>query len=118
MPRSKKPKPTFDVARAEVDQTRASWVYRSDPTPAVPDILAAGETDRSMEVHEPAPRSVALEASSRQAPPTRSPSSVSSSKAPGWIEAGVGVMVFPLTLAMVMLAAPVFWMVARRERTR
>lgn len=84
MPRLKRPKPTFDIARDELDQSRAGWVYRSDTTPA-----------------EPAP--VAPHASS--------------SKAPSWIEAGVGVMVFPLTLAVVMMAAPVIWMLRARERT-
>src|SRR4051794_408731 len=33
---SKKPKPTFDVARDPIADSKSGWVYRSDPAPASP----------------------------------------------------------------------------------
>jgi len=118
MPRSKKPKPTFDIARAEVDRSGAGWVYRSDLPPAVPDLTAASEPSRPSAIDGPAPRGRGPEAAAKQAAQASAAPQESSRKAPSWIATGVGVMVFPLTLAVVMMAAPVIWMLSGRDRTR
>jgi hypothetical protein len=90
MPRSKKPRPTFDVARTELSENRVGWVYRSEA-------LDAGLTKSS-----PSPEpSVTTE----PAPP----------ESRTWIETGVSVMVLPLSLTLVAMVAPMYWLLSSRD---
>jgi hypothetical protein len=92
---AKRPKPSFDVSRAALDDTSAGWVYRSHEPPlaAAPPVTAkaAGATEPE------APK------------PSDAPVS-------GWVAAGVGVLVLPVTLAVVAMMAPVIWLLAPRAR--
>jgi hypothetical protein len=88
MPRSKKPRPTFDVARTELSENRVGWVYRSEA-------LDAGLTTASV----PAEPAVTTE----PAPP----------ESRSWVETGVGVMVLPLSLTLVAIVAPMYWLFTR-----
>jgi hypothetical protein len=97
MPKSKKPRPSFEVARAELGESRVGWVYRSDsPAPIVPE----------PPVIPPPP------------PPAPAPFSTRSSPRPdvsrGWVETGLGVMGLPVTLTIVAMMAPVLWLLAPR----
>jgi hypothetical protein len=93
---SKKPKPTFDVARDPIADTRSGWVYRSDPLanhdPEPPTI----RTPQNGERFEPA------------APPQPAPRS--------WLYTGVYLMVLPVTIGMTIMFAPVSWMLGSRSR--
>jgi hypothetical protein len=84
--RSKKPKPSFDVAHGPAPETRSGWVYRSDAPPAVIDVHASPGRDSRF---EPA-----------AAPP---PSERS------WFATGFYIMVLPVTLGMRIMFAPVAW---------
>ena len=92
MPRSKKPRPTFDVARTELGEDRVGWVYRSEA-------LEAGMTKSSISA-SPDPV-IAAEPAQQE---SRS-----------WIETGIGVMVLPFSLTLVAMIAPMYWLFAPRD---
>jgi hypothetical protein len=93
MPRQKKPKPSFEVARDEIPETRVGWVYRSAaPEPPVVEVMPEGT---------PLPDFTA---------PRREPQASNE-----WIEVGLGVMVLPLTLTIALMS-PVLWLFAPRVR--
>jgi hypothetical protein len=92
MRRSKKPKPTFDVARTELSVDRVGWVYRSET-------LDAGLTHWSVSASPDPP--VAAEPAQ---PESRS-----------WIETGVSVMVLPFSLTLVAMVAPMYWLLSSRD---
>ena len=93
MPRAKKPKPSFEVARADLPETGVGWVYRSAaPEPPVVEVLPKGT---------PIPDFT----TPRREPPASNE----------WIEMGIGVMVLPLTLTIAMMT-PVLWLFAPRVR--
>jgi hypothetical protein len=97
MPKSKKPKPSFNVARAEIDAQPAGWVYRSGATA---DASSAPPIDAEF-------------VSTRHASAAHAASGEASG---GWIEVSVSVMVLPLTAAIVVMLAPVIWMLAPKAR--
>jgi hypothetical protein len=99
MPKSKKPKPSFSVARADVGAQPAGWVYRSGAR-ASADASTAPPIDAEF-VSTP-------QSSAQHAPPDEVPG--------GWIEVSVSVMVLPLTAAIVVMLAPVIWMFAPKAR--
>ena len=90
MPRSKKPRPTFDVARTELSENRVGWVYRSEAVDA--GLTTSAASPKPAVTPEPA------------APESRS-----------WIETGVSVMVLPLSLTLVAMVAPMYWLLSSRE---
>ena len=92
---SKKPKPTFEVARDPIAEAKSGWVYRSGPEPQV--VLAS----EPREVFEPR--------HSYQPPQSRDQQS-------SWIRTGVYLMVLPVTLGMSMMFAPVNWLLGNRSR--
>jgi hypothetical protein len=93
MPRSKKARPSFDVARADLGETRVGWVYRSDPPVAVA---------------PPPPAPARLSASAPT--PRVAPAEVSRS----WVETGLGVMGLPVALTIAAMMAPMLWFLAPR----
>jgi hypothetical protein len=97
---SKKARPSFDVARAELGEHADAWVYRSDapPSPAA----------RAEPRDEPSATPRAGSAARPPSEPARS--------GPGWIETGIGVMVMPLTLTMLAMIAPLLWIGGSRPR--
>jgi hypothetical protein len=97
MPKSKKPKPSFDVARVDIGAQPAGWVYRSSATA---DASSAPPIDAEFvsTPHGSAAHATSYEASG------------------GWIEVSVSVMVLPLTAAIVVMLAPVIWMFAPKAR--
>src|SRR5262245_47700197 len=95
MPRSKKPKPSFDVARADLHESKVGRVYRSTEPDTVPAPAVAEQ------VAPPPPVFRAI-----------SPSRPEVSR--GWIETGVGVLGLPLTLTVVTMMAPVLWFLTSR----
>ncbi len=125
-PRSRRTRPSFDVARADVGGRDARWVYRSD----------AGTPDAADAVERAAPHAstgpvadhgVAVPVEQVAAPPARSATAPRERSAacsvsrtgksmPGWIETGVSIMVAPLAFTMVAMIAPVVWIVDSRTR--
>ena len=104
--RTKKTIPSFDVGPDALSQSGTGWVYRSDteqPATAAPS-AAAPVTSRA-EVRSQSPLSP---------PPPSASSPPPRSAAIGWIESGVGLMVLPLTLAIVAMIAPVLWILGPR----
>jgi hypothetical protein len=93
MRRSKKSKPSFDLARAQLSEDHVGWVYRSEA-------LEAGMT-KSPASASPEPPVVA----------ERGPQESRS-----WVETGIGVMVLPFSLTLIAMVAPVYWLLASRER--
>jgi len=93
MRRSKKSKPSFDLARTQLSEDRVGWVYRSDA-------LEAGTTQSSVSASPDA--SVVAEPVPQE---SRS-----------WVETGIGVMVLPFSLTLIAMVAPVYWLLASRER--
>jgi len=77
------------VARTELSENRVGWVYRSE-------VLDAGLTTSPVSP-EPA-------VTPEPAPESRS-----------WIETGVSVMVLPLSLTLVAMVAPMYWLLSSRE---
>lgn len=107
MPRSKKPKPSFDVARTDLGESSAGWVYRS----------VATEAEAAPEEATPAVLPPPIWEWSY--PAAKAPSNVSRSAetTPSfeWLETGVGVLLLPLTCAIAMIA-PVLWMFTPKAR--
>jgi hypothetical protein len=99
MPKSKKPKPSFSVARADIGAEPAGWVYRSNAK-ASADASSAPPIDAEF---VSTPHASAAHAASDEA-------------SAGWIEVSVSVMVLPLTAAIVVMLAPVIWMFAPKAR--
>lgn len=99
MPKSKKPKPSFSVARADIGAKPAGWVYRSNAG------ASAGASS--------APP---IDAEFVSAPDGTASQAPSETVSAGWIEASVAVMVLPLTAAIVVMLAPVIWMFAPKAR--
>ena len=93
MRRSKRSKPSFDVARTELSEDRVGWVHRSEA-------LEPGMTPSSVSA-SPEPSVVADPA------PQESRS---------WVETGIGVMVLPFSLTLIAMVAPVYWLLASRGR--
>ncbi|HEV3058221.1 MAG TPA: hypothetical protein VGY48_08225 [Vicinamibacterales bacterium] len=106
MRKSKKPKPTFDVARADLGERPAGWVYRS-AAPAPSPARAPSVAPSAPPAPGPGPD---------PAPPEPSDRARSAQTSLDWVEAGVGVMVLPLTVAIVAMIAPLLWMLAPRSR--
>jgi hypothetical protein len=92
MPRSKKSRPSFEVARADLGESRVGWVYRSDPPAPV-----------IAEPRRPAPARVSAPASLPRPEVSR-----------GWVETGLGVMGLPVALTIAAMMAPVLWFLAPR----
>jgi hypothetical protein len=92
MRRSKKLKPTFDVARTELSVDRVGWVYRSET-------LDAGLTQSPV--------------SAAPNPPVSAEPAQTESRS--WIETGVSVMVLPFSLTLVAVVAPMFWLLSSRD---
>jgi len=99
MPKSKKPKPSFSVARTDIGVEPAGWVYRSSAKPA----SGAASTP-------------AIDAEFVSTPRASGAHSAPAEASGGWIEASVSVMVLPLTAAIVVMLAPVIWMFAPKAR--
>lgn len=97
MTRTKKPKPSFDVARDPIGETKSGWVYRSAPEETPPVVTA--------ELLHPA--DYMLEpAGSLSAPP----------EPPGWVSTGLLLMMLPITVGVSVMLAPVSWMLSGRTR--
>ncbi len=105
---SKKPKPTFDVAREPIAATKSGWVYRSEPGDPMPspetvsprEAAAWRERCTPAEPHEPRFRPDA-------APPPAERS---------WFATGVYLMVLPVSIGMSIMFAPVSWLLGNRSR--
>lgn len=93
---SKKPKPSFDLGREPLAETKAGWVYRSD-APSV------GEPGA-----DPAPVPRTRPATPRTRPAAPAPSGRASA-----LES----IVMPFELALIVALAPIRWMF-RPRRTR
>jgi hypothetical protein len=102
MPRSKKARPSFEVARADLGETRVGWVYRSDP-PAPIDNAPPALVDVA-----PPPAPARLSTS----PP--SPRVASPEVSRSWVETGLGVMGLPVALTIAAMMAPMLWLLAPR----
>ena len=106
--RTKKTIPSFDVGPDALSQSGTGWVYRSEteqPATAAPAPSVAAPVTSRAEVRSQSPPSPPSPSAS--SPPPRS-------AAIGWIESGVGLMVLPLTLAIVAMVAPVLWILGPR----
>lgn len=114
--KSKKPRPTFDVARAEVGTGRAGWVYRSDAELPVELESSAAPPASTLERSEAARAELthSFPAAPTPAPPPQAQPAASA--AAGWIETGVGVMMLPFTLAIVAMVAPMLWVFGSRRK--
>ena len=88
---SKKAKPSFDVARAPLADSRSGWVYRSDAPP-----LPRSAPPREKPRFEPA---------EVPQPPTR-----------GWMASGLYWMALPMAVGMTLMLAPVVWILGARSR--
>jgi len=105
---SKKPKPTFDVAREPIGETKSGWVYRSESLHTatrreaviVPEVLDAPEPHESLR-----PREFRFQPSAPLPPAERS-----------WLAIGVYLMVLPVSIGMSIMFAPVTWMLGSRSR--
>jgi hypothetical protein len=93
MRRSKKSKPSFDLARTQLSEDRVGWVYRSDALEAGVTKSSVSASPEASIVAEPAPQ-----------------------ESRSWVEMGIGVMVLPLSLTLIAMVAPVYWLLASRER--
>jgi len=103
MPRSKKARPSFDVARDDLGDTRVGWVYRSDPPAPI--------------VAEPPPPvfRVKAEATGFAAARVSAPASLPRPDVSrSWVETGLGVMGLPVALTIAAMMAPVLWLLAPR----
>jgi hypothetical protein len=96
---AKKSKLSFDVARADLGESRVGWVYRSDAPEPGPTVSPPA-----------APNPVSTAA--RQDSTTAARPETSRS----WIETGLGVMGLPVTLTIAAMIAPVLWVLATRAR--
>lgn len=108
---SKKIRPSFDVARDPIADTRSGWVYRSDGP-------AAADADQNTR------RTTADEVRGETATAGRSPAAreerfePDAAPAPerGWLATGVYIMVLPVTLGMSIMFAPIAWLLGGRSR--
>ena len=91
MRRSRKSKPSFDLARTPLSEDRVGWVYRSEA-------LEAGMTKSSV--------SASPEPSVAEPVPQESRS---------WVETGIGVLVLPFSLTLIAMVAPMYWLLASRD---
>jgi hypothetical protein len=78
------------VARTELSENRVGWVYRSEALDT--GLTQSSASPEPFVITEPAP------------PESRS-----------WIETGVSVMVLPLSLTLVAMVAPMYWLLSSRE---
>jgi hypothetical protein len=99
MGRSKAHKPAFDIARADISDSSAGWVYKSTVPAAI-------------ESSPPAPPSIAA----INAEPRPSSERRADDETHGWVETGARMLVFPLACAMIAMAAPLIWVFAQRGR--
>jgi hypothetical protein len=109
---SKKPAPSFDVARDPLPRAQAGWVYRSDARPN----------------GEPAPASAASRVMPPAAPPPASAAAPVHDPAPrfqpdaplppdrGWLATGLYFIALPMTLGMTLMFAPLSWMLGVRSK--
>jgi hypothetical protein len=113
MRKSKKATPSFEVARADLGESRVGWVYRSEtPAPAVIESVAVASVRTESPSHEsPSRESPSRESARRESPRRESPQAETPHS---WVETGIGVMVLPLTLTVVAMMAPVLWLFAPR----
>ena len=103
MRKSKKATPSFEVARADLGESRVGWVYRSEtPAPTIVESVVIA----SVRTESPSRESARRESPRRESPQAETPHS--------WVETGIGVMVLPLTLTVVAMMAPVLWLFAPR----
>ena len=92
-PRSKKAKPSFDVARGPLGDTAAGWVYRSPSSPETsPESPASGEI---------APTIGDARATERHPMARR-------------VESGADLVMYPFTLSLMMLFAKMRWFIGPR----
>jgi hypothetical protein len=116
--RSKKVRPSFDVARAELGGHSDAWVYRSDaPSPVAARATPPVESSTAPRVEPFAAPQVEPSAAPRVGPSAPAPKPARSE--PGWIETGVGILampLIPLTLTMLAMIAPVLWISGSRPR--
>ena len=99
---SKKPKPTFDVARDPIVDSKSGWVYRSQEIhePVVHEPLEPHEPFEPREPFEP-PQPF----EPRESPEPRS-----------WLATGVYLMILPVQIGMSIMLAPVSWLLGTRSR--
>jgi len=109
---SKKPKPTFDVARDPIPESKSGWVYRTEPAepprpePAIP---APPPPPAAQPVRpQPAPSFQRT----RPSPPPPAPAAPSRS----WLATGFYLMTLPMTIGMTIMFAPVTWMLGGRSK--
>jgi hypothetical protein len=108
---SKKPAPSFDVARDPLPRAQSGWVYRSDappngepvPASAASRVMpsAAPPASAPARVHDPAPRFQP----DAPLPPDR-----------GWVTTGLYFIALPMTLGMTLMFAPLSWMLGVRSK--
>jgi hypothetical protein len=106
--RSKKSKPTFDVAREPIGETKSGWVYRSESvhtptlreTVIVPEVLEASASRDILQ-----PRAARFQPAAPLPPAERS-----------WLTTGIYLMVLPVSIGMSIMFAPVTWMLGSRSR--
>jgi hypothetical protein len=124
--RSKKARPSFDIAREPVVAAESGWVYRSDPS-AAPVLTDSGPGEPAP--GEPLPRIFRPNAASpavldmvpprggvqRRAAPIvqddAEPAAASS-----WFATGIYFMTLPITISVQIMFAPVSWMLSARSR--
>lgn len=104
-PGSKKHKPSFDVARDPIPETKSGWVYRSEPA----------EAREPREPFDPRDSREAFEPRERREPrasraPRFEPSAPPSPASRSWLSTGLYLMALPVTLGMKIMFAPVSWM--------
>jgi hypothetical protein len=105
---SKKPKPTFDVAREPLGDSKSGWVYRSESLHTatlreaviVPEVLDPAESRDSLK-----PRESRFQPSAPLPPAEKS-----------WLTTGIYLMVLPVSIGMSIMFAPVSWMLGSRSR--
>jgi len=112
-PASKKPAPSFDVARDPIPRAQSGWVYRSDtPAAAPPPASASAAAGAGPITAPPAPFAHT---------PVHDPASRFQPDAPplldrGWLATGLYFIALPMTLGMTLMFAPVSWMLGARSR--
>jgi hypothetical protein len=105
---NKKPKPTFDVARDPIADSKSGWVYRSDPPPAPP-VTPFGPVVRDVPPAYAVPaRTDDVDRFQPDTPAVPAPRN--------WVATGVYLMVLPVSIGMSIMFAPVSWMLGIRSR--
>ena len=107
---SKKPKPTFDVAREPIAPSGSGWVYRSDSAPPAPP--AVPRETREPQIPEVLEKAAYLPVRE----PFRPHQAVDAHAERSWLQTGVYLMVLPMSIGMTLMFAPVTWLLRGRSR--